>query len=194
MADLAGLVADARAHLNKWPYYYVMLRGFLPLVSRPPLSDRVTTTPAGSRTPENPHAQAVMDLLAITATTWAAYAAGMVHEPLPVAARHGREGARFDQCVQYLTIHGDRLLSSSLADEYMEALIYGSLAARKPLHEDAVVHRLPAPCPDCNAVALIRHNGHDEVICGRCRSQWTTTQYELLCRVLAAEVRQRAAS
>jgi hypothetical protein len=49
----------------------------------------------------------------------------------------------------------------------------------------ALVHQLPAPCPSCNTLALVRHNGADHVECEHCRDLWTETDYRRLCLVLA---------
>lgn len=49
--------------------------------------------------------------------------------------------------------------------------------------------RLPVPCPQCEAPALIRRNGGDHVTCEGCGSSWPETDYRRLCLILADDYR-----
>lgn len=53
----------------------------------------------------------------------------------------------------------------------------------------ALVHKLPAPCPKCDRVALIRPNGSSTVQCEFCHELWSEKDYERLCLVLASDQR-----
>jgi transposase-like protein len=50
-----------------------------------------------------------------------------------------------------------------------------------------LVHKLPAPCPSCDRLALIRANGSSTIECEACHRRWTEQDYERLCLVLAAD-------
>lgn len=49
--------------------------------------------------------------------------------------------------------------------------------------------RLPVPCPQCEAPALVRHNGRDQVDCQACGSYWPENDYRRLCLILADDYR-----
>jgi hypothetical protein len=49
--------------------------------------------------------------------------------------------------------------------------------------------RLPVPCPQCEAPALVRHNGRDQVDCQACGSYWPESDYRRLCLILADDYR-----
>lgn len=49
--------------------------------------------------------------------------------------------------------------------------------------------RLPVPCPQCEAPALMRRNGGDQVSCHACGSSWPESDYRRLCLVLADDYR-----
>jgi len=52
-----------------------------------------------------------------------------------------------------------------------------------------LIHRLPTPCPRCQRLSLVRHNGADVVECESCpriaRAIWTEKDYKRLSLVLA---------
>lgn len=50
-----------------------------------------------------------------------------------------------------------------------------------------LVHRLPAPCPHCEQLALVRYDGSDQVDCERCKRSWPEEDYKRLCHILAFE-------
>lgn len=52
---------------------------------------------------------------------------------------------------------------------------------------------LPVPCPVCEAPALVRANGSDQVDCRSCRNSWPESDYQRLCLVLADDYRAELA-
>lgn len=52
-----------------------------------------------------------------------------------------------------------------------------------------LIHRLPAPCPRCEAMTLVRHNGDDQVQCEQCGVRWPEKDYRRLTLVLADDCR-----
>ncbi len=63
---------------------------------------------------------------------------------------------------------------------------------RAVLGQTKLVHHLPAPCPNCDRMALCRDDGDDFVHCRHCRLQWSETDYRRLTLVLAADIRATA--
>lgn len=59
--------------------------------------------------------------------------------------------------------------------------------ARATLGQTKLVHQLPAPCPNCDHLALVRDDGDDYVHCQHCRLQWPEADYRRLTLVLSAE-------
>jgi hypothetical protein len=65
------------------------------------------------------------------------------------------------------------------------------------LHETAqaalgltrLTHKLPAPCPRCDALALVRYDGADDVTCRVCGDRWPYEDYTRLTLVLASDLR-----
>jgi hypothetical protein len=59
--------------------------------------------------------------------------------------------------------------------------------------QDPGVHRLGAPCPTCDVVALARRDGESVVTCeirrGGCGRVWTEDEYHRLTLILAEELR-----
>lgn len=56
------------------------------------------------------------------------------------------------------------------------------------------VDYLPAPClnPHCQATALIRRNGQENIECRRCREHWTRAEYDAHVNVLYLDLRPAA--
>lgn len=50
---------------------------------------------------------------------------------------------------------------------------------------------LPVPCPQCEAPALVRGNGRDQVDCRSCGAAWPESDYRRLCMILADDYRAR---
>jgi len=58
---------------------------------------------------------------------------------------------------------------------------------RAALGQTKLVHELPAPCPNCDHMTLVRDDGDDNVHCRRCRLQWPENDYRRLTLVVAAD-------
>lgn len=55
-----------------------------------------------------------------------------------------------------------------------------------------LTHRLPAPCPRCDRMTLVRDNGGEDVRCQQCRISWPYEDYQRLTLILAADLRHTA--
>lgn len=58
---------------------------------------------------------------------------------------------------------------------------------RAALGQTKLVHQLPAPCPNCDHLALVRDDGDGFVHCQRCRLQWDEDDYRRLTLILVGE-------
>jgi len=56
--------------------------------------------------------------------------------------------------------------------------------ARTYCGQTRLVHRLPVPCPRCEAMALEREDGADAIDCTDCQRRYTWAEYEYLCLAL----------
>jgi hypothetical protein len=65
--------------------------------------------------------------------------------------------------------------------------------SRAVLGQTKLVHHLPAPCPNCDRMTLVRDDGDEFVHCAHCRLQWGEADYRRLTLILAAEVKGGAA-
>lgn len=63
---------------------------------------------------------------------------------------------------------------------------------RSALGLTRLTHRLPAPCPRCENLTLIRDNGKDDVHCQRCGISWPYEDYQRLTLILAADIQRTA--
>lgn len=61
-------------------------------------------------------------------------------------------------------------------------------SARVLLGLNRLVHRLPAPCPECDCLGLVRESGSSYVECRACGYEMGEDSYGLLARVLAADL------
>lgn len=57
-----------------------------------------------------------------------------------------------------------------------------------------LVHRLPAPCPRCERMSLVRHNGSEVVQCEGCGVRWGFDDYTRLTLILAEDYRAEYAA
>lgn len=55
-----------------------------------------------------------------------------------------------------------------------------------------LIHKLPAPCPRCERLTLVRHNGCEHVTCEGCGVRWPEDQYQRLTLVLAEDYQDEA--
>lgn len=104
---------------------------------------------------------------------------------------HGPTDSRPESTAAFLLTHLDWSAAQPWVDEYAAEMF----ELRRDAHTLAPwtpgTHRLPAPCPTCDALTLIRHDGADHVTCdsraGGCGRSWSETQYRRLVLVLATE-------
>jgi len=75
-------------------------------------------------------------------------------------------------------------------------LVFGAFRQRgrayRTLGWDTLIHALPAPCPQCNLMTLIRYDGDDQVSCTACKNVWPEQDYTRLTIILADDARRRA--
>lgn len=143
--------------------------------------------------------------------------AAMVHEATswaePVAeqlgidwdteqAKHSRPGFRLQRATHLLANSVDALVTlpdqeyragrdcewvtRDGIDGALELLRLHSLV-RFAVGKAKLVHELPAPCPRCEALTLVRHNGDDQVQCESCGLRWVEKDYVRLTLVLAED-------
>lgn len=60
---------------------------------------------------------------------------------------------------------------------------------RALLGQTKLVHQLPAPCPNCDHLTLVRDDGDSFVHCRRCRLQWPEDDYRRLTLVVSADLK-----
>lgn len=52
-----------------------------------------------------------------------------------------------------------------------------------------LIHELPSPCPRCERMTLVRHNGTEHVTCESCGVRWPEKDYKRLTLILAEDYR-----
>jgi len=52
------------------------------------------------------------------------------------------------------------------------------------LGQTKLIHRLPVPCPRCDAMDLVREDGSDIIECRDCTKKYTWDEYQHLCLIL----------
>lgn len=93
--------------------------------------------------------------------------------------------ASLSTSVAALLRHADAWLAGPGAVEDGRRALRLVAEAERGTGTDPLVHRLPAPCPSCDTLALVREDGEDQVSCRVCHNAWTEERYRLLVRVLA---------
>lgn len=95
---------------------------------------------------------------------------------------------RLSAAMTTLAAQYDRLAGTDTGAALVRWLLRQRSAAYRMLRWTTLVHRLPAPCPNCDLLDLVRHDGDDRVRCRSCGASWDEAAYERLVLVLAAEV------
>jgi Zn ribbon nucleic-acid-binding protein len=150
-------------------------------------SSAPTEKVSGTKTPSPPLR---VDMLVI-ASTYAQVLADWT-ERVRIAqrlapARPGgtREGWTVDASVALLLPRVD--VACRVSPQSAVDLSGTALVARRVLELTRLVHRLEAPCPDCDLLALYREDGAAYVRCAACGAAWSEELYVSLARVIAAE-------
>jgi Zn ribbon nucleic-acid-binding protein len=150
-------------------------------------TDGPTEKVSGTKSPAPPLRLAMLAAGASYAgvlSLWVAMlrAAGDLAEP---PRGHTREGWTVGHSVDLLVPRVDRacLVSPQSALD----LSGTALVARRLLKLTRLFHRLAAPCPDCDLLALYREDGAAYVRCSACGAEWAEELYQSLARVIAAE-------
>ena len=92
----------------------------------------------------------------------------------------GREGPRLTGAATFLRAHLDQLIHHPQGLTAVDEILTLRSRARTVLNFTNPVDRLPAPCPACDHLGLIRHNGASLVLCSYCDRTWTETEYARL--------------
>jgi hypothetical protein len=77
-------------------------------------------------------------------------------------------------------------VDAALAFIELHSLAYSALGRSK------LVHRLPTPCPWCDYLTLVRHNGDDHVVCENCHKIIEEKHYSWFVAVLVREQERTA--
>lgn len=107
--------------------------------------------------------------------------------------RYGTERTTLVRGVTFALAHLEELLGEPYGVAFAVDLLRQSAAARRGLGLTRLVHRLPAPCPECDLMLLEREDGAEWVVCRGCRSRWDEATYTRLVLVLASDYRGAAA-
>lgn len=101
-----------------------------------------------------------------------------------------RRGLVLTESVDYILEHRTALLCARNARKVGRQALQLVRRAERAAGVDELVHRLPAPCPSCERMALVRDNGAEQVDCRACHRSWPESDYRRLTLILASEVRQ----
>lgn len=166
---------------------------------------------SGTREPPTPPRLDVLTLQAnidATLTTWAAPVAARCRIRWnPAAVRLLRPGPRVHRAAHVLASNLDSMLRLPAVPVDVWTADHGVITVKSSGVDGALrlvaLHqrgrqlvtggsgdaRLPVPCPQCEAPALVRRNGGDQVTCQACGSSWPETDYRRLCMILADDYR-----
>lgn len=107
------------------------------------------------------------------------------HLALSLPERATRDGWRIQHAARFLTRRLD--MACAVAPASAVDLCHGIAGARRLLGLTRLLHRLSAPCPDCDLLALVREDGAAYVRCRACGATWSEDLYHSLARAAAAE-------
>lgn len=112
----------------------------------------------------------------------------------PRVRRHGDPDEAVARFASYLAAQHDRTCRLPWADEYLTELHDLWRRARTLAEDWPLVHKLPAPCPQCGTLTLRRDNGAAFVYCdtrhGGCGLHWTEGDYQRLVLILVTEAKE----
>lgn len=139
---------------------------------------------AGSRSPVSDFAIETLHQTAMELCEWANVCL-RVRELNPITKAGKRWGAIISDALSSLETVDEDLRYSSLGADYAGGLFAMRSRLLLLVGLDTLIHKLPAPCGNCNKVGLIRHNGKDVVVCTGCGGKWPETEYRKHVLVLA---------
>lgn len=158
------------------------------------LADPSDTTPVGSKVttskappaPINIAARALAeDMVNAVIDAETKYRRTRGWSPTPSRGREGPQLVRSaDFCARVLA----DLLRYEFGISFGVELLRIANIARVVLGQVRLVHRLPAPCPTCDCLALERADGADRVTCCYCGRTFTEDEYARLVLVLAGDI------
>lgn len=94
--------------------------------------------------------------------------------------------------IDYLRAWVSALLAAPFAEAAGREALELARRAERAAGFDRLVHRLPAPCPSCDALTLTREDGSDQVECRACGRVWPEDDYRRLVLVVAQDYRDVA--
>lgn len=87
--------------------------------------------------------------------------------------------------VHFGWLDGERVAVERQGYEGAEALLALHERTRAYSGQVRLMHRLPAPCPECERVALVREDGDETVECSTCAHRMSWDDYSSLVSVLS---------
>jgi ribosomal protein L37AE/L43A len=99
-----------------------------------------------------------------------------------------RESVMMIRAVTTLSTSWELAMPLAPAPWIIGTAIRRSRQANHVLGWDRLVHRLPAPCPYCDTLTLIRRDGDSLVRCTICHRSWIEAEYRHFVRMLVEEV------
>lgn len=150
--------------------------------------------PAGKRT-GSPTGSASFDLID-EVSSWLADQVDELAEHLGHTTRSHRATRErvgsLTASIRYLTNHATAWLCTPWAGDSGRQTHGWVVQLERATGMDRLRHRLKAPCPSCDRLALARDDGADLVQCGACDACWDVEAYDRLVRVLVDEERRRS--
>lgn len=205
-----GCEKRAARDIGDLPRLYAHLETII--AERPVAGEHVSGT-REPRIPPRVDVLALQSAIDATLTAWAAPVAARCRLDWNIPRVHRlRPGPRVHRCAHILAANLDALLRLDAEPIRVWTVDHGVTTVKTSGVDGALrlvtLHqrgrhlvtggtgdaRLPVPCPQCEAPALVRRNGADQVCCQGCGSSWPETDYRRLCLILADDYRpQRAA-
>jgi hypothetical protein len=168
--------------LRTMPRHYLALERELPRVTG--TGERVT----GTRSPQPPVRLEILDAMRTTArilTEWEDVL--RAYRLLTPRRTDVREQAAVVRAVHILSRFLPVVLGHpDMAPGFASDILRTRTQLMTLLGQHALRHRLPAPCPHCDLLTLIRDDGDDHVRCMHCHASWAEHEYQALVRVLAS--------
>lgn len=149
------------------------------------LSDKISTPKPGPRSPLRDGLLELCDDLARALAGWAAATAARAG--LPVMPGLVRAGYGVQRSAALLAENLNAALEPPYGVAHAARVLALTAALEERLGLALLVHQLAAPCPHCDARALIRRDGDDHVSCRLCGQAWPERHYALLARIVVAE-------